>query len=143
MAPSEYSLRLQKGITGGFAPAIPNAIYTITRPKNQTTLNVSCAERSPGTPSLQELAPKALSHLDAETLIDELHSILKKLPMESPPGSEDIYGLNISIAWGSDDLMWCNGGPEGCGGVSQVKASEEQKMQFKRAVEIIEQIANK
>jgi len=73
-----------------------------------------------------------------------LHSILKKLPVESPPGSEDIYGLDISIAWGSDDLMWCNSGPEGCrGSESQVKASEEQKLGFKRAVEIIEQIVDK
>lgn len=64
--------------------------------------------------------------------------------MESPPGSEDIYGLDISIAWGSEDLMWCNSGPEGCGGnESQVKASEEEKLHFKRAVEIIEQIVNK
>jgi len=64
--------------------------------------------------------------------------------MESPPGSEDIYGLDISIAWGSDDLMWCNSGPEGFeGSESQVKASEEQKLGFKRAVEIIEQIVDK
>lgn len=132
------------GITQGFAPATPDAIYTITRPKDQSTLSVSCAERNPGAPSLDEFAPKALPHSAVETLIDELHSILKKLPMESPPGSEDIYGLGISIAWGSDDLMWCNSGPEGCGGgVSQVKASEEQKLEFKRAVEIIEQIVNK
>ena len=53
---------------------------------------------------------------------------------------EEIYGLGISTTWGSDDLMWCN---EGWGSNEiQAKASEEQKLHFKRAVEIIEQIVN-
>lgn len=72
----------------------------------------------------------------------ELYDILKELPTEDPPASEDIYGLDTSIAWGSDDLMWCNGGPEGCGGgKSKFQPSEDQKAKFKRAVEIIHKIA--
>ncbi|KAF9043580.1 hypothetical protein BDZ89DRAFT_1034436 [Hymenopellis radicata] len=108
MAPSEYSLRLQKGITGGFAPPTPNAIITVTRPLNQNTLNITSAVREIGTKGLAAAVPKSIPH--PEELADELHSILKELPTEQPPGSQDIYGLDISIAWGSDDLMWCNGG---------------------------------
>ena len=61
--------------------------------------------------------------------------------MESPPGSEDIYGQDTSIAFGSEELQWHNGGPQGCGGGnSSEKATVEQKERFKRAVEIIEHL---
>ena len=75
---------------------------------------------------------------ESAALVDELHSILKSIPTESPPGSEDIYGMNTSIAWGSEDLMWMNGGPSGCvAGTSEVQATHEDKVKFMRAVEII------
>lgn len=105
-------------------------------------LAISLARRAPDTPDLTPEAPNVVATADHEALIDELHSILKELPMEEPSGSEDIYGLDTSIAWQSDDLEWQNGGPEGCGGgESFVKANEEQRKNFKRAVEIIEEIS--
>lgn len=162
MAPAEFSLRLQKGkqivrtlstctftnlavctgITGGFAPPTPSAILTITGTPT-TSLHVTSAIRPDGTPSLQDAAPKSLSATDPETvkLLDELYAILKSIPTESPPGSEDIYGLDTSIAFGSEDLMWMNGGPQGCGGGhSTVQATAEDKAKFRRAVEIVEKL---
>ena len=106
---------------------------------------MTSAVRPDGTPSLQDALPKSLSATDPETvkLLDELHDILKTIPTESPPGSEDIYGLDTSIAFGSEDLMWMNGGPAGCGGgVSEVQATEEDKAKFRRAVQIVEQLVN-
>ena len=103
---------------------------------------ITAAIRPDGTPTLQDAVPKSLAP-SAETtaLVDELEGILKTIPTESPPGSEDIYGLNIGLAYGSDDLMWMNGGPQGCGGgQSSVKATEEDKKKFKRAVEIVEKL---
>jgi len=82
------------GVTQGFAPDMPDAVYTITRPKNWSILNISCAQHNLGTPSFKELAPKTLSHPAIETLIDESHSILKKLPME-------ILGVRKSLALAS------------------------------------------
>lgn len=101
--------------------------------------------RPEGTPSLQDAAPKKLAHdQSSKDLVDELHSILKSLPVESPPGSQDIYGLDTSIAFGSEDLMWINGGPQGCGGgESEVQATEEDKVKFRRAVEIVNQLVGK
>lgn len=99
--------------------------------------------RPDGTPTLQDALPKSLSKSEpgVDGLVSELHEILKSLPTEQPPGSEDIYGLDTSIAFGSDDLEWFNGGPQGCGGgKSFVKASDEQKAQFKRAVEIVNKL---
>jgi hypothetical protein len=107
------------GIQGGFAPPTPNHIYTVTLAANQPRLNITSAVRPAGTSSLQSAVPKSLNLSDAiandskvETLVEELHGLLKGLPTEVPPGSEDIYGLDTSIAWGSDDLMWCNGSPQ-------------------------------
>lgn len=103
---------------------------------------MTSATRSDGQPSLSQALPKKIAVDSHTALIEELHSILKEIPTESPPGSEDIYGLDTSIAWGSDDLEWCNGGPAGCGGGnSETKASEEDKKKFKRAVEIVNQLA--
>ncbi|KXN81991.1 hypothetical protein AN958_03338 [Leucoagaricus sp. SymC.cos] len=142
MAPQEYSLRLQKGIKGGFAPPIPDHIYTLTKASAKSDLLIASAKREPGQPSLQDLLPKNVPHTDDnEKLVEELHGILRELPMENPPGSEDIYGLDTSIAWGSEDLEWCNGGPEGCGGgKSSIQATAEQKEKFKRAVDIVQQL---
>ncbi|KAJ6555550.1 hypothetical protein B0H10DRAFT_2122656 [Mycena sp. CBHHK59/15] len=136
MPPAEYFLRLQHGITGGFAPPTPDAVYTVTQAANQTALAVTAAVRPSGTPSLQDAGPKSLNADGGTTaLVDELHK---------PPGSEDIYGMNTSIAWGSEDLEWYNGGPAGCGGGSStVKATEEDKSKFKRAVEIVNQLVEK
>ncbi|KAF7320543.1 hypothetical protein HMN09_00138000 [Mycena chlorophos] len=145
MPPAEFFVRLQHGITGGFAPPTPSALYTLAQSSGAPSLAITAAVREDGTPSLADAAPKALTP-DSTTaaLVDELHGILKTIPTESPPGSEDIYGLDTSIAWGSDDLEWYNGGPAGCGGgSSMVKASEEDKRKFKRAVEIVNELVGK
>ncbi|KAI0752974.1 hypothetical protein C8Q80DRAFT_1267428 [Daedaleopsis nitida] len=146
MSIPEFSLRLQEGITGGFAPPRPSAIVTITGIPTQNLLNITSAVRPKGTPSLQDAVPKSISAKDEHTaaLVTELRSILQSLPTESPPGSQDIYGLDTSIAFGCDDFMWQNGGPQGCGGgESEVQATEEQKAKFKRAVEIVKEIQEK
>lgn len=122
MTLTEYSFRLQKGssclnvassglnrlagITGGFAPPTPNVIHSLTRPRTSTFLNIESAVRTDGTAELQSAAPKSLNSEEYQHLVDELHSILKTIPTESPPGTEDIYGLDTSIMWGSADLQW-------------------------------------
>ncbi|EIW53769.1 uncharacterized protein TRAVEDRAFT_134014 [Trametes versicolor FP-101664 SS1] len=146
MSIPEFSLRLQHGITGGFAPPTPEAIITITGIPTQNLLNITSAVRPKGTPSLQDGAPKSLSAADAHTaaLVAELKHILSTIPTESPPGSADIYGLDTSIAFGSDDLVWQNGGPQGCGGgQSSVVPTEEEKAKFVRAVAIVKELQGK
>ncbi|CAE7234335.1 unnamed protein product [Rhizoctonia solani] len=146
MPPQEFMVRLQHGITGGFAPPTPSAIHQLGRSgDNPNVLLVESQIRPDGTPSLQGHPPKNLAVGDSShgstALLDELHSILKEIPTESPPGSEDIYGLDTAIMWMSDDLEWMNGGPQGCGiGVSSVQPTEEQKAKFKRAVEIVTEL---
>ncbi|KIK03737.1 hypothetical protein K443DRAFT_94570 [Laccaria amethystina LaAM-08-1] len=146
VAPGEYSFRLQKGMSGGFAPPNPSAIVTMTKPSNVSFLNIAAATREPDAPSLQDLAPKSIDTSKQHTteLINELHDILHSIPTESPPASEDIYGLDTSIAWGSDDLQWMNLGPQGCvRGESSVQPTPEQKIKFKRAVDIVHELLGK
>jgi hypothetical protein len=81
---------------------------------------------------------------DGNPLVEELHGILRELPTEYPPGSEDIYGLNTSIMWQDEVLQWQNGGPQGCGGgTSMVQATEAQKEKFRRAVTIVDELIGK
>jgi hypothetical protein len=133
------------GIAGGFAPPTPSAIHTVTAAQTKPHLVINSAIRPDGNPSLQDAVSKSLTK-DVETsnLVDELHGILRSIPTEFPPGSEDIYGMDTSIAWGSDDLEWINGGPQGCGGgKSQTKPNDEEKVKFKRAVEIVTVLVGK
>ncbi|EJD02490.1 uncharacterized protein FOMMEDRAFT_168940 [Fomitiporia mediterranea MF3/22] len=146
MSPAEFSLRLQHGITGGFAPPTPSAIHTLTKSKEQNHVLIASATREDGSPCLYTATSKSIS-LEADTpdsetmLIGELYSILKSIPTESPPGSDDIYGLDTSIAWYSDDLTWINGGPSGCvRGTSAIQASAEDKAKFRRAVGIVNEL---
>ncbi|KAF7324611.1 hypothetical protein MKEN_00502400 [Mycena kentingensis (nom. inval.)] len=131
MPPSEYYVRLQRGITGGFIPAAPTAVFTLVQAVG-APLMITTAERTPGTRALADAVPKTLvSSDDTATLVDELYTILKTLPIESPPGIEDIYGLDTSIVWGSKELEWMNGGPAGCGrATSEVQATDEEKEKF-------------
>ncbi|CAE6393594.1 unnamed protein product [Rhizoctonia solani] len=143
MPPQQFMVQLQHGIVGGFAPPTPNALHRLIRSSGDpSTLCIESMVRPEGTPSLQPNPTKNLPIGDSshasKGLVDELHSILKEIPTESPPGSEDIYGMDTSIMWMSEDLEWMNGGPQGCGGgTSEVQPSEEQKAKFKRAVEIV------
>ncbi len=130
------------GITGGFAPPTPSALYTLDKEPSSNNIIIETMLRPDGTPDLEQKPEKTVPINQNAGLIEELHEILKNLPTEQPPGSEDIYGLDTSIAWQSDDLQWWNGGPQGCGGGSSyVKASGEDKRNFERAVEILKQIA--
>ena len=130
------SNRILSGITGGFAPPDPAAVKSVTYAADIGALQIT----SPSS-SLTPVRAEKDSSVDA--LVEELQSILKSIPTESPPGSEDIYGLNTSIMWGSDEFVWRNAGPQGCGGMSSVQATDEQKKKFERALAIADALVAK
>ncbi|KAJ3179052.1 hypothetical protein HDU85_005007 [Gaertneriomyces sp. JEL0708] len=143
MPPSSFSLRLQKGITGGFAPPTPNQVITVHRSDGANEMEISHHKRESGTPHLQSLGTKSapVNEGHKAALIAELESLLKDLPQEDPRGSEDIYGLDTGIFWQSADFQWANAAPEGCDrGHSEVQPSEEQVAKFRRAVDIVQQL---
>ncbi|KAK5086201.1 hypothetical protein LTR70_007446 [Exophiala xenobiotica] len=150
MPPSEFAVRMQRGITGGFAPPTPTEVHSLTRSADDSdSITIESMVRRDGTPDFQPKPTKSLSLTappsaqDTVALVDELHGILKELPVENPSGSEDIYGMDTGIMWGSDDFEWFNGGPAGCGGgTSGIQATEEEKNKFKRAVEIVTKLVD-
>ncbi|CAG8721517.1 3416_t:CDS:1, partial [Acaulospora colombiana] len=136
-------------ITGGFAPPNPTSVQTFTSSLSdgnasilfQQTKRAHDQKRLPDEPTAQATLPTS-SHTKVDELISELEGILKKLPTENPPGSKDIYGEDIGLMYGSDNVEWINGGPAGCGeGQSSVEATEEDKKNFKRAIAIVEELA--
>ncbi|KAG4429316.1 hypothetical protein IFR05_015200 [Cadophora sp. M221] len=146
MAPSEFIIRLQVGITGGFAPPSPSAIYNITHAPSSPHLTIDSLTRHPGSPD-RELIPQPTKHLLVQNygkLIDQIYNILKELPTEQPVGSEDIYGLDTGINWSDGDgWTWSNGGPEGCGSeFSEVQVGKGQKEEFGEVVKLILNIVN-
>ena len=123
-----------------------NAIHRITQPKDSKNLIINSAVRPDVAADLPGFAAKAISSSDQHTasLLEELQSILESIRAESPPGSEDIYGMDTSIFWASDDLQWVNRAPDGCNhGTSEVIPTEEEKAKFKRAVEIVKELTGK
>ena len=129
--------QLPPGIVGGFLPPEPTAHKSVTCAADSNTLQIISSSSS-------NLTPKKVEKDDSvDPLVEELQTILKSLPTEDPPGSEDIYGLNTSIMWGSDELEWRNSGPQGCGGSSSVQATDEQKAKFQRALEIADALVAK
>jgi len=139
--PDQFHLRVVHGIVGGFAPPAPAAVKSVTY--SAETKNLQIQVTSPSSPSSDLTALAVKKDESVDTLVEELQSILKTLPTEDPPGSEDIYGFDTSIMWGSDSFVWNNAGAQGCGGSSQVQATKEQKAKFKRALEIADNLVAK
>jgi hypothetical protein len=75
-----------------------------------------------------------------DELVKELQDILRSIPTGD---GGDIYGMDTGIMWGSDDLVWNNTGSGGCGEGSDVQATEEHKVKFKRALEIADVLVAK
>ncbi|KAF4949174.1 hypothetical protein FGADI_9091 [Fusarium gaditjirri] len=134
MAPSEFRIQLQKGITGGFAPPSPSLIIQIVT-GDDDSVQVDLTQLFGGN-------ERKIAAADNEALIDELYGILKEIAMGSPAGREDIYGLETGIAWMSEDLQWTNGNNVHGYGISSVQPSPEEKKKFERAIEIITKIAD-
>jgi hypothetical protein len=126
-----HALVLNAGIVGGFALPTLNATHSTTKESSSDDLVISSALRGEHQSGLESQPEQQKSAAEVSGLVDELHAILMDLPTEQPPGSEDIYGLDVAIALGSDNFMWWNGEQSGCGGgESLVQATEREKASF-------------
>jgi len=140
MSPEPFTLRIQHGIVGGFAPPRPTAIHDLALEFDTPRIFLRSEFPFPSNSAVQALeqGPKSLTipiSDDTTSLVKELDGILRKLPMEP---LADIYGRDIGIFWqGPDGFMWVNAAPEGCGASDgTVKVTEDDKKGFDRAVAI-------
>ncbi|CAO3646919.1 unnamed protein product [Cunninghamella echinulata] len=128
-----FQIVLREGITGGFVgPTVKQAVEIRG---DETGASIVHSNLKPSTKADYTTQVGTLSTEQVQTLVTGIQDQLQQLPVEEPLGSEDIYGLDTSIAFFSDDFQWQNGGPEGCGhGSSSKQPSEEQKQQFQEIV---------
>jgi hypothetical protein len=124
-------------------PPKPSAIHEI-KYADDTGVTIDTQVRPEGSRDLHGPTTKTVADAHGskvDTLVSELEGILQDLP-QSDERSADIYGLDIGIFFGSDQVaQWRNGAFEGCdAGSADDAPSEAQKDKFKRAVEISEEL---
>ena len=130
------------GIQGGFVPPKPSAIHEIKYAED-TGVTIDTHVRPEGSRDLHGPTKKTVADAHGSTvdaLVEELEGILQVIP-QSDESSADIYGRDIGIFFGSDQVQWRNGAFEGCdAGPTEDGPSDAQKDKFKRAVEISEEL---
>lgn len=123
-------------------PPKPSAIHEIKYAED-TGVTIDTHVRPEGSRDLHGPTTKTVADAHGstvDTLVSELEDLLQAIP-QSDERSADIYGLDIGIFFGSDQVQWRNGAFEGCdAGTADDAPSEAQKDKFKRAVEISEEL---
>ncbi|KIJ59850.1 hypothetical protein HYDPIDRAFT_170550 [Hydnomerulius pinastri MD-312] len=141
MSVAAFTITLQKGITGGFAPPTPNALYRLVKEAESSTITVVSQVRPLGTPSLQDAVIKSISLDDHSAEIEELQGILTAIPPQYP-GAADLYGLDISIIYDTKEFVASGASQYGsAAGLGVAPPTEEEKAKFQRAIDIIKGLA--
>ncbi|KAI8341002.1 hypothetical protein EDC96DRAFT_522830 [Choanephora cucurbitarum] len=131
-----FQVMLREGIVGGFAG--PTVKQMIQIQGDHTGALIQQHTLKPESKTDFSVQSGGLATEQVSGILDEIKKQLQELPTEQPPGSEDIYGQDISLGFMSDDFQWINGGPEGCSnGTSEVQPTPEQKEKFKELVELV------
>ncbi|RCI05863.1 hypothetical protein CU098_008256 [Rhizopus stolonifer] len=102
-----FGVMLVEGIVGGFAPPTPKKIIQIQNLDEGATITQQTLVPESGNDYHMQSANVSTEEL--ASIGEKIKQTLKDLPTEHPPGSEDIYGLDIAIRFASDDFEWING----------------------------------
>ncbi|KIK79128.1 hypothetical protein PAXRUDRAFT_834255 [Paxillus rubicundulus Ve08.2h10] len=134
---ASFTITLQKGITGGFAPPTPSALYTLTRTPENATVTVVSQIRPPGTPSLQDPVTTTFLVEENATTLKALHHILSSIPPQYP-GAQDLYGFDTSIVYRTGEAVAQGVHIYGsAAGYGVTPPTEKEKGEFQQAVDII------
>ena len=78
-----------------------------------------------------------------QTTVQHTLDTLKNLPVENPPGGEDIYGFDTSISISAPGFAWENRANDGCAiRPSTIKPNPQQKLQFKALIDHLTQLGD-
>jgi len=130
-------LVLTEGIVGGFVPPHQRLqVVLVERPGGGGDVAV---KQSPARNAAATYKTGRLSAEDLSALTAQLKKLgLLHLPTELPPGCQDIYRLDTSLAVELDGRFWRNGGPAGCvHGQSKVQPTDAQRKTFAAAVKAV------
>ena len=137
---SERYVRLQHGVVGGIVPpSVELRVGAFER--GGACAVVVLKTPADGSGSVRWGAVVPVGELDA--LFASLGKLgVWDLPIEHPPGGEDIYGMDTSLWLCDGERVWHNGAPPGCvHTTSDVRPDEEQAARFSAAVDLINTFA--
>ncbi|KAL1936088.1 hypothetical protein VTP01DRAFT_222 [Rhizomucor pusillus] len=137
MTNSPFQLIVREGIAGGFVGPTVKQVVEI-RGDGGSGATILYADLKPDSKNDYFTQTGVVSTEQIATLFSTVKEQLQQLPTEEPVGSQDIYGLDTSIMFYTNDFQWRNGGPEGCtGGESSRQPTPEQKQIFAALVDQI------
>ena len=123
-------------------PPTPSAVHEIKYAAD-TGVTIDTHLRREGARDLHPPTTKTVAETSegsVDALVKELEGILQNIP-QTDESSADIYGLDVGVFFGSDNIQWRNGASEGCGGATaENEPTAEQKTKFRRAVEISDEL---
>jgi hypothetical protein len=128
-------VRLVRGVVGGIVQARVRFTAGMYEDRAACAVVVADFEEGGSAPLRGTVAPRSV----LDTLLESLNRVgAWELPVEVPPGSEDLYGMDTSL-WLSDGLRrWHNAAPSGCvHGRSEARSTEAQRAAFAAVVERI------
>ncbi|KAI8815321.1 hypothetical protein BJ742DRAFT_783157 [Cladochytrium replicatum] len=134
---------LTEGVVGGFVPATARQSI-ILDVEDDGSINFTHNILRKGTRDDYSTltSPKQFTaSATVSKFVDELVAAFRTLPRENPPGSEDIYGFDVSISIdyapeGGQKFRWENRPNSGCvASDSSVVPSDEEKAKFKHYVD--------
>ncbi len=135
-------IMLTEGIVGGFVPAhVRQRTMIVVRDDKVELLVLKQPQRNDKPTYLRgELMAEQWKTLLAALKKEGLY----ELPVESPPGCQDIYKMDTSVAVRVGDTFWRNGGPAGCvHGQSKIQPTKAQQETFRSVVELLKKLADK
>lgn len=138
-------IQVVTGVTGGFIAAVPSK--TVIIDYNGSTAKVTKYVKSSDPSAVDGYLQSTSNQINAteiQTLMIECQNVLRSLPKEEPTGCQDIYKMDVSVIYNSDDFNWQNTPNQGCNiQESLVKPTEEQAKLFKALVYKIHSTADK
>lgn len=126
-------IRMTQGVVGGIVPAhVRMQLVVVPAPHGHTVAFVDRSSAGTG--------PAFFIGRDTDgrtaSILREMETIgLWSLPVESPPGSADVYGMDTSLIVATPNRAWGNLGPGACmHGISDTRPTDDQVELFRRCV---------
>ncbi|CAG8477764.1 14313_t:CDS:10 [Acaulospora morrowiae] len=129
-----FRITLTEGIVGGFKPATIRRMISIADENGEVIVRSSTLKSRDDYNVMQG----TLTSQQVGTLVNDLKVGLNDLPTEMTSGGQDIYGMDTSISFQSNDFEWRNGGSGGCTNEeSEIQPTPVQKALFQELVQKI------
>ncbi|CAO3629222.1 unnamed protein product [Cunninghamella blakesleeana] len=140
-----FKIEFHEGVRGGIVPPVLRRVVVIKSNLIGASIQVSKLKPERDSHKFHPDIKKdyitltgKLNNDVATKLLPRIKEQLKKLPIEEPCGSQDIYNFDTSISYSSLRFQWKNKAPTGCcQEISSKKPNQEEKQTFKEIIDTI------